>query len=67
MLTGACILSEPIFGRNPQAREEDEGLLLSVGSHERGENAKLFIVDANELQLLQEEKMIKKKRPEAMS
>ncbi len=45
-------LGEPVFVPTPEARAEDDGVMLSVGSHRDGKRAALFVHEAHSLELL---------------
>lgn len=49
---GGFIFGEPLFVARPGAAAEDDGVLLTVGSHASGGKAKLVVLDARELQPL---------------
>jgi carotenoid cleavage dioxygenase-like enzyme len=45
-------LGEPVFVSSPEPSAEDDGVLLSVGSHRDGKRAALFVHSAHSLELL---------------
>ncbi|HEX2672847.1 MAG TPA: carotenoid oxygenase family protein [Polyangiaceae bacterium] len=49
---GERIYGEPVFVARPGSTEEDDGVLLSVGSSQRAETSALAIIDAQSMQLL---------------
>ncbi len=46
------VLSEPVMVARPSATDEDDGVLLSLGSHRTKDQATLFVLDARTLELL---------------
>lgn len=49
---GDRVFGEPVFVPRPGATEEDDGVLLSVGSSQRGETSALAVIDARTMTLL---------------
>ena len=49
---GERIYGEPVFVGRPGSTEEDDGVLLSVGSSQHAETSALAIIDAKTMQLL---------------
>lgn len=49
---GEHIYGEPIFVARPGGRDEDDGVLLAVGSGQRTESSALSIIDARSMSLL---------------
>ena len=49
---GERIYGEPIFVARPDSTDEDDGVLLSVGSSQHAESSALAIIDAKTMQLL---------------
>ncbi len=45
-------LGEPVFVPTPDARAEDDGVMLSVGTHREGKRAALFVHSAHGLDLI---------------
>jgi len=49
---GACVFGEPLFAARPHGEDEDDGVLLAVGSARDAESSVLAIIDARTMQPL---------------
>jgi beta,beta-carotene 9',10'-dioxygenase len=49
---GDRVYGEPVFVARPDAKDEDDGVLLSVGASQRAESSALAVIDARTMELL---------------
>jgi len=49
---GDRVYGEPVFVARPGARDEDDGVLLSVGASQRADTSALAVIDARTMELL---------------